>query len=226
MSKHSKVSKGRHTITSTPSSFTLLLPSLYLSFPFLIFFSPFTSHSIPSIYFLLFTTTSSSSSSPLLHTTVTCSHALLCYTAPPFTYIPSPPLFLCCLPPSLFPFSISLLLLSGGGGVVSSLSFDHTAAFLALGTSEGTLRVTTVKDWMDVSVRLTASCSIAPYLPGQPTSSFHHNHHLSVSLHALLELYHLIITMPSSSFSLSSFFSSFLWHVTLPCVTSEYLLHF
>lgn len=137
-----------------------------------------------------------------------------------------PPLFLCCLLPSLFPFSISLLLRSGGGGVVSSLSFDHTAAFLALGTSEGTLRVTTVKDWMDVSVRLTVSCSIAPYLPGQPTSSFHHSHHLSVSLYALPELYHLIITTPSSSFFSSSFFSSFLWHVTLPCVTSEYLLHF
>ena len=105
MSKHSKVSKGRYTITSTPSSFSLLLPSLYLPFPFLIFLflSPFTTHSIPSIYFLLFTTTSSSSSSPLLHTTVTCSDALLCYTAPLFTYIPSPfPL----LPSS---FSLSLL---------------------------------------------------------------------------------------------------------------------
>ena len=42
---------------------------------------------------------------------------------------------------------------SGGGGIITSISFDYTAAFLALGTQQGGLQVTTVKDWTDVTVR-------------------------------------------------------------------------
>lgn len=50
------------------------------------------------------------------------------------------------------PLSLSLSPLPGEGNVITSLAFDYTAAFLALGNSAGGLRVTTVKDWTDVTV--------------------------------------------------------------------------
>ena len=45
--------------------------------------------------------------------------------------------------------SLSVVVALGVGSVVSALSFDYSATYLAMGTADGHVRVAVVKDWSE-----------------------------------------------------------------------------
>ena len=46
-------------------------------------------------------------------------------------------------------------MISGGGEVVNSVSFDYSGSYLACGTDSGAVQVKVVKEWADAAVSIT-----------------------------------------------------------------------